>query len=1418
MNSYILPLSDTQADLENVGGKGMSLAKLANAGLPVPDGFHVTTEAYRQFVSANNLQSGINDALKAVDTTQPSSLEVASEKISALFARAEIHADLAKDILDTYASLPGENPAVAVRSSATAEDLPEASFAGQQETYLNITGANQVLETTKKCWASLWTARAIGYRARQNIGGEGVALAVVVQLLINAETAGIMFTANPINGKRDEVIINAAWGLGEAVVGGEVTPDTLTVSKQDGSLIERETAEKLVMTVRTETGTEEQPVPSHLQKKPALSNEQAAELTRYGIEIEELYGIPMDIEWTLADGKFAIVQARPVTALPEAPIEWVPHHPKGVYMRASVADLMPDPLSPLFISMGIPAQVEQMQPMGKRLLDSEPVLANDYFTSVNNYAYMNAAFRPGAWWWALTGLLPAYPRLLRRLVPLWRDELSPEYQAFVAGKKALVPSEMSTNELWHETQEHVDAVAYYVCGLMFATMGASAGSEGLLTRVYDKFSKGDGDPEASTLLMGWDNVPVRSEKSLYDLATWAREDVELTKYLLETPTAELANRISPLPRGEGSGVRAWSEFASRFQGHLNKFGHIIFQLDFAEPLPLDHPEMLLENIKMYLRGEGVNPHERQQSSEQRRIQTTETMLKRLKGFKLWAFRKALNWGQSMAEVREDALAEIGLAYPKMRELLRELGKRCVEAGAIQQPDEIFWLEKDEINDYVNKLEHDQALDNLSELVASRKKFNERAKQSTPPPMMPMKKRVAGIKTDTFIPHSDETQTGNILKGEPTSTGAVTATARILHGPEDFDQMRTGDVLVAGTTTPAWTPLFAMASAVVTDIGGPLSHGSIVAREYGIPAVMGTGVATKRIQSGQVITVDGTKGEVILDTSEEDQLTSPVEWPKTERGVTFARGSLAEHIPSPVSPLFATLGLQIANRETSRLWEEVVGAEGAHEMMSSSGFYITLNNYVYGGFKMGGKQTWSLTKVMLTQLGPMFRGSVERWQAARQKLAEVVEEWEAKDIMSLSPSELLEGIRIVFGEACTYYTVIQSTLPIASTSEVVFSRFYNGLIKRKTDPEFTTLLFGFETMPVRAEKSLFDIAAWLKENPSVAYYTLRTETASQVADFKQKTPPEGLPTDLWNEYRSRFDTHFEVFGRTVYEFDFANPTPAEEPSPQFEAIKLFLEGKAVSPYERHQEAVEKREQATESILKRIGWPRKGWFEKLLTWAQETGAIREDSIADMGLGHPLIRRMFAELGRRFVAGDAIETADDIYWLEEHEVETLIGSLEKGESLPNFADRIPERKAKWQAALKIVPPVMLPEKSFWQRFVGGGAPEEKDGKTVLNGLGTSDGQVTAPACVLYGPEDFSKMKPGDVLVATTTTPAWTPLFAMASAVVTDIGGPLSHSSIVAREYGIPAVMAARNATRYIQSGQMVTVDGKAGTIVLE
>jgi pyruvate,water dikinase len=628
-------------------------------------------------------------------------------------------------------------------------------------------------------------------------------------------------------------------------------------------VIQRVIGDKQVMTTRVDGGTREEAVPDDLRRAPALDDRRAAELVRLGVRIEQLYGRSMDIEWVLSDGVFAVVQARPITTTAEKPIEWKLPNPKGVYMRGSVVDLMPNPLSPLFASLGIRALRQQMIPLGRRLTRSEPALPDDYFTTINSYAYGNASLPARSWWWVLTGLLPSYPRLLRSIVPLWRDEMLPEYRAFVAGLEGKSPGEMGTSELWREAQVTVDAAMRYVVALLFATMGASAGSELLLTNVYNRVARREGDPPAPVLLMGWNNIPAQAEKSLYDLAMWCRERAPLADYLLQVPSEDLARQLAADVSPTSLDAGDWTELQRRFAQHLRRFGHIVFQLDFAAPLPLDDPTPMLENVKMYLRGQGVNPHARQRASEEQRLKTGAGVLARLRGVKRWAFRKALGWAQAMAEVREDALAEIGLAYPVLREMLLELGRRLVAASVIRAAGDVFYLEKDEVDGCVADPGGATKRDDLTVRVHERKAFLEKAARSVPPPMMPMKKRVMGIKTDVFVAVSEDAQTGDTIRGVATSAGKVTAPACVLRGPEDFDQMKPGAVLVAGATTPAWTPLFAMASAVVTDIGGPLSHGSIVAREYGIPAVMGTGVATRRIRTGEILTVDGGAGTVTL---------------------------------------------------------------------------------------------------------------------------------------------------------------------------------------------------------------------------------------------------------------------------------------------------------------------------------------------------------------------------------------------------------------------------------------------------------------------------------------------------------------------------------------------------------------------------
>ena len=389
---------------------------------------------------------------------------------------------------------------------------------------------------------------------------------------------------------------------------------------------------------------------------------------------------------------------------------------------------------------------------------------------------------------------------------------------------------------------------------------------GLFTAAYDRLVKGEGDPPAATLLLGTDSLPIQAEKALYDLACWSRERPNLRAALLETPSERLAARLAGDELWPGDEVLPdddWQEWQRRFQAHLDRFGHSLYDLDFAKALPVDEPLPLLEVHKMFLRGEGTDPYQRQRTLVERREQAVQAAVSRLKGLKLRFFGWTLRWAQTFALSREDSIFDIGLGYPVLRRLLHELGHRLAAAGVVARAGDVYWLELAEVESEAAALDRGEAPGSLSGRVEERKRIWRAERRVTPPQKLPPKARVMGIKADAFLAVSADEQTGDVLKGVAASPGQVRGTARVLLGPEDFHRMEPGAVLVAESTTPAWTPLFAMAAGVVTDIGGPLSHGSIVAREYGIPAVLGTGVATQRIRNGQLVTVDGSAGTVAL---------------------------------------------------------------------------------------------------------------------------------------------------------------------------------------------------------------------------------------------------------------------------------------------------------------------------------------------------------------------------------------------------------------------------------------------------------------------------------------------------------------------------------------------------------------------------
>lgn len=852
----VIALSECSAsDLNDCGGKAANLGELVRAGFPVPDGFVVSTSAYDAAIAGTNLDELIDSG--------------DLDGVRNLFDALPLPPGLESAIAEAYAEL-GEPP-VAVRSSATAEDLPDASFAGQQDTFLNVFGHDAVLRAVRRCWASLWGDRAIAYRSRQRTG-DAPRIAVVVQRLVPAEVAGVMFTANPADGRRDQTIITAAWGLGEAVVGGLVEPDEFVVSADPAEAVQSRIAVKLVRTMPVDSaadtgsseGTSQQPTPTELVSEPTLGDDRVRELAAIGRLVQQHFGAPQDIEWALAEGRFLLLQARPITALPEPtgkpPTEWTLPRADCLYFRASIVEQLPDPLTPLFGDLIRPAVPAGLSGLMSELSPRSFDLDVD-FPTINGYAYYSYGRTAMNRLWLFTPT--ALSRLTRRdfVLTRWRDRAVPAYRAAVAQWSTQDPAQLPSVTLLTATRELLEAgCRYYTSVQMVIPMAAT--TELSWVALYDAVLRGSNQAQASDFLLGFDSAPIVAERALYRLAEWCRGVPGLAE--------ALENLHGSLPEGrpEGVGEADWMQLRRRFDGHLAEYGHTLYNLDFANPVPADDPGPVLEALRHAVAGRGSDPTERQRRMTERRGTLTRELVDRLDPVRRKLARSSLKSAQRWAPVREDALAAMGLAWPTMRRLLGALGVRLVDAGAIEQPDQVYWLTAAEADAAAEALDDGATrLDDLTALVRQRRLIWRGQALVTPPQYVP----VAGWLTlmDGMLPAHAGEQSGPVLKGTGGSGGKVTAPARVLAGPADFAAFQPGEILVASITTPAYTPLFALASGVVTDIGGVLSHGSIVAREYGIPAVLGTGVATKRIATGDVISLDGGTGTVHLDGPPEE---------------------------------------------------------------------------------------------------------------------------------------------------------------------------------------------------------------------------------------------------------------------------------------------------------------------------------------------------------------------------------------------------------------------------------------------------------------------------------------------------------------------------------------------------------------------
>jgi phosphohistidine swiveling domain-containing protein len=887
--SLVIPLGALDRTLLALaGGKAANLGELIRAGFPVPEGFCVTTAAYA-LVSASAEIEPLLAELAQLQGSAEEQLTTLAATIHATVLHASVPASVAAAITDAYQELSGGQALpVAVRSSATAEDLPGASFAGQHETALQVVGVERLLAAVQRCWASLWSERAVRYRAHLDIDPRNVWLAVVVQPMVKAEVAGVLFTANPLTSKRRQAVLDASPGLGEAVVAGATAPDHFVVDTPTGAIRERRIGYKQ-LEIRPAAGGGTERVERPPQPGACLSDAQVRGLAALGARVEAHFGAPQDIEWALdAEGACWLLQSRPITTLFPLPEDAPstdaalrvylcfnaqqgstrPSTPIGISALrrlasaiAAMAGLAPaDPAQgPGFVTeaasrLFLDVTAALRHPLGRRILTQ--VLADAEVRAAAGFRQLIAdprlsplpssprAFALGAarllvrshmpWYLAQTLLAPAAARArVARLERQLRDA--------AAGEGPLRPDDAlaAVERLLAATP----ALLFQVSPLMLAGMLSFT----LAGRLLGELAT---EGERQQVLQGTpDNPTVMMSQALWRLAREVQADVTVTRLLQDTPPSQLAAAYR-----EGALPAVLQRGLARF---LQQYGHrSVDELDLGVSRWAEDPSYVLGMLAGYLTLH--DPGQAPERQLQRAAAAGEAMVAELTGR---AARRNLLRGllvgvclrraRALGGTRELPRHLLALMLAQARALLRPVGAALVERGQLEHGGEICFLTLPEVAAGL-------AGADMRAVVRDRRASyaEEYGRRHVPLVLL-------SDGTEPAIPVPEEEPHAQILKGTAAAAGRATGLARVLHDPHGATLLP-GEILVAPATDPGWTPLFLSAGGLVMELGGAMAHGAIVAREYGLPAVVGVSGATTRIATGSRITVDGTTGTVVIE--------------------------------------------------------------------------------------------------------------------------------------------------------------------------------------------------------------------------------------------------------------------------------------------------------------------------------------------------------------------------------------------------------------------------------------------------------------------------------------------------------------------------------------------------------------------------
>jgi pyruvate,water dikinase len=808
-------------DLELAGGKGANLGELMQGGFPVPDGFIVSTEAYATVVEEAGLAAVIADGLAAGDD---------GATIRAAFENVTIPDGLAAEISKAYADLGG-GP-VAVRSSATAEDLVGAAFAGQQDSYLNVVGEVAVLDAVRRCWGSLWTERALAYRRHQQIESGNLQIAVVVQQMVDAEFAGVMLTANPVTGARDKIVIDASSGLGEAVVAGLVTPDHYVLDSQ-GKVRERTQGLREVVIHSTPGGGVTHSTDAG-HGAASLPDPVLTELAMLGRSVAAHFGRPQDIEWAYADCRIWLVQARPMTALPPPPLKLSRIQRRLGLQLMDFMAVRPYPLDMSgWVRPGLGRILERMLAdiAGIRVDITDMLPEHDGVVE----QFVPPTPRPTA---GTPSALARLPGRIRRFDPArWTDD--PRFVQFeqgIAKLAALDPRTLGWTVLMQVCRRTL-AVVDVITDLRVDYLPRTGFD---LLRLRALLTLLGSSSQLWLLSAGARTRTGDANRALEELATQVRADPPVHAAFGELDPPTLATRLDSDPRLAG--------FRRALRRFLDEYGHreTVSPLVMTPPTWGDDPTPPLGMIKVLVEEQpqagAAKPSE---EAERRLLQHRLLHSPRRRA----AVLRAIEAARQGVAFREDTHFHATRALPILRHMLLEAGRRLAEAGVLPEAEDVFHLNLEE-------LEALPGPDQLAADAADRIRTTARDRAAR-------RAELAGVPMLATASLVDPTATtkGALVTGVAASGGRATGPVRVIREPAEFGALRSGDVLVCPYTNPTWTSLFQRAVAVVVDSGGLGSHAAIVAREYGIPAVMATGSGTRVLVDGQQITVDGDTGRV-----------------------------------------------------------------------------------------------------------------------------------------------------------------------------------------------------------------------------------------------------------------------------------------------------------------------------------------------------------------------------------------------------------------------------------------------------------------------------------------------------------------------------------------------------------------------------